>query len=124
MARVLLVDEEVEVRRFYRVLLEELDGYEIVDVGTGAAAIEILSHEPIDAVVIDFQARDVDGPHFMEALRALHRDLPIIVDTGNDRFCDYFKNLDANAIVFKSCGFPALERALARATAGASPPLN
>ena len=120
MAKVLIIDNEVEVRHFHRVLLEELDGYEIIDVGSGAAARKVLAREAVDAVVLDFQVPDIDGPQFTTEIRAHYPALPIIIDTGNDRFDDCFKNLNANAIVFKSSGFPDLENTLAYLTANKS----
>lgn len=117
MARILLIDDEVEVRLFHRVLLEELDGYEVIDVGSGAAAREVMAHEEIDAVVVDFQVRDIDGPQFVNELHARQPNLPIIIDTANNRFRDYFTNLGAEIIAFKASGFPDLENALNHAAA-------
>jgi DNA-binding NtrC family response regulator len=120
MARILLIDEEAEVRLFHRVLLEELDGYEVIDVGSGAAAKAVMAHQDIDAVVLDFQACDIDGPQFMDELRMRQPRLPIIINTGNDRFCDYFTGLGTEIIAFKSSGFPDLENALNHAAANKS----
>lgn len=117
MARILLIDEEVDVRLFHRVLLEELDGYEVIEVGSGAAAQQILANQNVDAVVVDFQVQDVQGPRFVNELRACRPEVPIIINTGNDRFCEYFKDLGANAVVYKSSGFPDLENALIHTTA-------
>jgi DNA-binding NtrC family response regulator len=112
MACILLIDDEADVRLFHRILLEELDGYEVIEAGSGAAAKEVLSQKEIDAVVLDFQARDIDGPQFLNDLRARQPEVAIIIDTGNNRFRDYFANVAAEAIVYKSCGFPDLEKAL------------
>lgn len=120
MAKVLIIDDEVEIRLFHRILLEELDEYEVIDVGSGAAAREVLAREALDAVVLDFQVPDIDGPQFTNEIRAHYPDLPIIIATGNDRFGDCFKGLNANAIVFKSSGFPDLENTLAYLTANKS----
>ncbi len=73
MAKVLIIDDEAEIRLFHSILLEELDGYEVIDVGSGAAAREVLAREALDAVVVDFQVPDIDGPQFTNEIRALSR---------------------------------------------------
>lgn len=120
MAKVLIIDDEAEVRLFHSILLEELDGYEVIDVGSGAAAREVLAREALDAVMVDFQVPDIDGPQFTNEIRAHYPDLPIIIATGNDRLGDCFKDLNANAIVFKSSAFPDLENTLAHLTSNKS----
>ena len=120
MARVLLIDEEIEVRLFHRVLLEELDGYEVIDVGSGTAAKEVMAHQEVDAVIVDFQAHDIDGPQFMDELRMRRPCLPIIINTANSRFCDCFPSLETENIVFKTAGFSDLENALNRTAANNS----
>lgn len=117
MTRILLIDEEVDVRLFHRVLLEELDGYEVIEAGSGAAAKEVLALQNVDVIVVDFQVQDIRGPQFVSELRARRPDLPIIIDSGNNRFCEYFQNLEAHAVVYKSSGFPDLENALIHAVA-------
>ncbi len=113
MARILIVDENDEVRLFHRVLLEEWEGYEIVDVGTGAAAIEALAHEDVDAVVLDLRLPDIDGVQLLKAIRSLQPDLPVIINTGYNQLRDYFNSLGVKAFVPKTNGFPELESALA-----------
>lgn len=112
MTRILLIDEEVDVRLFHRVLLEELDGYEVIEAGSGAAAKEVMAQQKFDAVILDFQVHDIYGPQFMDELRAQQPRLPIIINTGNNRFHDDFKNLNAETVVYKSSGFSDLEHAL------------
>lgn len=121
MACILLIDEEADVRLFHRVLLEELDRYEVIEAGSGAAAKEVMSQKEVNAVVLDFQARDIDGPQFISDLRARQPEVPIIIDTGNNRFREYFADVAAETIVYKSCGFPDLEKALHQIMAHKSP---
>lgn len=53
MRRILIIDDAANLRLLYQ-LEFELEGYEAVAVGSGKEALEILAHENIDAVILDF----------------------------------------------------------------------
>ncbi|HEY3116903.1 MAG TPA: response regulator, partial [Chloroflexota bacterium] len=76
-SRVLVVDDDVHVRRTLHVALHA-NGYDVEEVGTGQAAIERTNADPADLVILDLGLPDIDG---VEVCRELRRwsDLPIIV---------------------------------------------
>src|SRR6202012_5624905 len=68
-ASVLVVDDEVQIRRFLRTGLE-LDGFQVHEAETGAAALRAATLKPSDLVILDLGLPDMDGADVLERLRA------------------------------------------------------
>lgn len=69
-ARILVVDDDQEIVDFLVTLLE-LEGFEPVVSPTGTGALEVLSRERCDLVLMDIAMPDIDG---IELCRTLKRD--------------------------------------------------
>jgi CheY-like chemotaxis protein len=68
--RVLVVDDDDDVREVTTFSLELIGGYEVIDANGGARAIELArSHLP-DLVLLDVMMPGMDGPATFRALRA------------------------------------------------------
>jgi two-component system KDP operon response regulator KdpE len=76
-SRVLVVDDEPQIRRALRVALRA-NGYEVTEVENGQAAIETVALQPPDLVILDLGLPDVDGFEVCRRLREWTQ-LPIIV---------------------------------------------
>jgi two-component system KDP operon response regulator KdpE len=76
-SRVLVVDDEPQIRRALRVALRA-NGYDVAEVETGQAAIESVAVTPPDLVILDLGLPDVDGFEVCRRLREWTQ-LPIIV---------------------------------------------
>jgi two-component system KDP operon response regulator KdpE len=74
---VLVVDDEIQIRRFLRTGLE-LNGFIVHEAGTGAEAIRAASLRPIDIVIVDLGLPDIDGSEVVERIRSWST-VPIIV---------------------------------------------
>jgi CheY-like chemotaxis protein len=114
MKRVLIVEDEAELRLLYRIVLER-KGYEVVSVGSGKEALKVLAYERIDAVVLDFGLPDISGLQLIDEIRSQQRHMPIIINTAYDFLGEDFHDWGADEFVAKSSGPEALIRALARA---------
>ncbi len=68
-ALILLVEDDQELRAVVRRGLEE-EGFAVSGAGTGAEAMERISAEAPDALVIDVGLPDADGRDLCQALRA------------------------------------------------------
>ena len=64
---VLVVDDEVQIRRFLRAGLE-LDGFSVQDAETGADALRWATLRPPDLVILDLGLPDMDGSEVLEQL--------------------------------------------------------
>lgn len=78
--RVLALDDDA---RFIENLIFALgDGFRFFPAGRIADAEAILRREPIDAILLDFDLGDENGHAFLDLLRTLRVDPPIIVVSG------------------------------------------
>src|SRR5581483_5080341 len=76
-ASVLVVDDEVQIRRFLRTGFE-LDGFQVHEAETGAEALRTATLKPSDLVILDLGLPDMDGADVLERLRAWSS-VPLIV---------------------------------------------
>lgn len=81
--RVLVVDDEEDVRMVVRMTLESA-GFEVVDVGDGAGAIEVFRQgsQRFDAVLLDVVMPRLSGVETRERLLALDPELAIVLMSG------------------------------------------
>ena len=76
-ASVLVVDDEVQIRRFLRTGFE-LDGFQVHEAETGTEALRTATLKPSDLVILDLGLPDMDGADVLERLRAWSS-VPLIV---------------------------------------------
>jgi two-component system KDP operon response regulator KdpE len=74
---VLLIDDEVPVRRFLRAGFE-IDGFSVQEAGSGAEGLKLLTVRPFDLLIVDLGLPDMDGAQIVERLRAWST-VPLIV---------------------------------------------
>ena len=78
--QVLLVDDERKLREVVTLFLS--DAYDVKQAATGAEAINILHHEPVAAVVLDYRLPDRSGLDVLTEIRSAHPRLPVVMMTG------------------------------------------
>jgi DNA-binding response OmpR family regulator len=81
-ARILLVDDEKNIRLTLRELLTRA-GHDVSTCEGGAEAIELLQHESFDLLLVDLKMPTVGGMEVVAAARTRHPDMVIIVLTGH-----------------------------------------
>lgn len=79
--RILIVDDEAQIRRLLRVVLEG-SGYDIDDVDDGSKALARVEVCKPDLVITDLVMPDQEGMSLIRSLRELHPDLAIIAMSG------------------------------------------
>jgi two-component system chemotaxis response regulator CheY len=87
MKRILVIDDDVQMRQLLRQILERA-GYQVADAPDGETGIEIYRQEPTDLVITDLIMPRKDG---METIIELKRDYPaakIIAISGGSRAMD------------------------------------
>ena len=75
--RVLVVDDEPQIRRALRLVLRA-NGYQVAEVAGGEAALDALVSEPFDLMILDLILPDVDGVEVCRRVREWSR-LPVVV---------------------------------------------
>jgi len=78
--KVLIVDDEEDVRNLLRDVLDYL-GYETADACNGRQALEILSEQDFDLVMADLYMPEMDGLSLLRSIKE-ESDLPVIIFTG------------------------------------------
>ncbi len=82
--RILVVDDERGVRGILcRLLVQE--GHEPLEAADGQQALALISHERLDAVLLDLKMPGLDGMEVLRQAKVLNHDLPIIVVTADPR---------------------------------------
>lgn len=77
---VLITDDHAVVRRGLRqVIAEEFDSLVIAEAATGEDAIGIAREQRFDVVILDLCLPDKQGLDVLKELKAMHRDLPVVV---------------------------------------------
>lgn len=79
--RVLLVDDEPQVRTVVRRILESR-GYLVEEVTTCRAAEDLVRREPPDIAILDYELPDGDALKLLPRLRAVDPNLPAVILTG------------------------------------------
>ena len=121
--RVLIVDDESQIRRFLRISLVS-QGFEVLEASTGAEGLARAQEEAPDLVLLDLGLPDMDGQAVLDALRA-HSAVPVIVVSVRGHETEKVRALDtgANDYVTKPFGIQELLariRALLRRHGGAN----
>jgi len=82
--RILIVDDEQDIRRIVQAALEKLAGWQTIVVGTGQEGLRKAKVELPDAIVLDISMPDMDGIEFYEHLQAdaVTRCIPVVLLTA------------------------------------------
>ena len=110
--RVLVVDDEPPLRAALQRALR-LEGYEVSLAPDGRAALERLSVDEPDVVVLDVLMPEVDGLEVCRQMRRRGQSVPVLMLTARDEVSDRVAGLDAGADDYLVKPF-ALEELLAR----------
>ncbi|MFB2531136.1 response regulator transcription factor [Paracoccus sp. p4-l81] len=108
--RILLVDDEEDLRDALAEQLLATDEFEVEQAGTGAQAVEIAKSQLFDLVVLDVGLPDTDGRELCKRLRKQGVKCPVVMLTGHDTDADTILGLDsgANDYITKPFKFPVL----------------
>ena len=81
---VMIVDDSKLARIVAGKALAELQpGWQRVEAGSAAQALEIVGTQSVDLALIDFNMTEKDGLQLARELRASHPDLPMAIITAN-----------------------------------------
>ena len=98
MARILVADDDVDIRELVEFKLTTL-GHDVVAVADGAAAVEACRAERPDLVVLDVMMPGVSGLDAIRSIRAdpALADLPVILLTARAQESDVETGFDSGA---------------------------
>jgi len=82
MAKILIVDDEVPIRRTLRDILE-FEGYEIDEASDGLECLSKVQKEKYDVIITDIKMPRMDGIEALERLQILSPETPVIMVSGH-----------------------------------------
>ncbi len=108
MARLLIVEDEDNLRELYAEELEE-EGYEISRAENGKAAIDLVKKESFDLVIMDIRMPEMDGIEALGKVISLNKKIPVIIYTAYSNYKSNFMTWTADAYLTKSSNLDELK---------------
>lgn len=103
--RVLVVDDEDDIREIAQTSLEMVGGWEVLVASSGQEGICCAETEQPDAILLDVMMPDMDGPSTFKKLRANQKTetIPVILLTAKVQAGDRkrFEDLGVKAVIAK-----------------------
>lgn len=102
MTRLLVVDDERDIRHLYAAELQD-EGYQVETAASAAEAAELLQQGGFDLLVLDIQMKGESGLQLLQRLvREQQARIPVILSTAFGCYKDDFSSWLADAYVVKS----------------------
>jgi CheY-like chemotaxis protein len=105
MRRILIIDDEDDIREVAALSLEATAGWQIFTANSGATGIEIAATEQPDAILMDVMMPSVDGPTTFRIMQKnpIVAHIPVLLLTAKVQGVDQrrFAGLGVNGILFK-----------------------
>ena len=113
MARLLVVDDERDIRYLYAAELQD-EGYQVDTAGSGTDAAELLQQHHYDLIVLDIQMKGESGLQLLQKIVREKAGLPVILCTAFSCYKDDFSSWLADAYVVKSSDLSELKSEVRR----------
>jgi len=113
MARLLVIDDEGDIRHLYAAELED-DGHQVETAGNSADALALLQQSEFDLVVLDIQLEQESGLELLQQIARVRKELPVILCTAFSSYKDDFSSWLADAYVVKSSDMVELKQEVRR----------
>lgn len=68
--KILLIDDEADIRRIAKLSLERLGGMEVLEASSGTEGLEMARRERPDAILLDMMMPGMDGPTTFDRLES------------------------------------------------------
>lgn len=96
--RILVVDDDPTMVRLINVNLK-LNEYEVLEATSGERALEIISQEQLDLIVLDIMMPGVDGWQVLKHIRSREetKELPVILVTAKTQDSDVIRGWELGA---------------------------
>ena len=81
-ARILVIDDEAEIRRSVRMILE-YEGYDVIEASSGPEGVALAEKEAPDLVFLDVKMPGMDGLEALQRIKAVNDTLPVVIISGH-----------------------------------------
>ncbi len=101
MKKILVVDDEENIRELYRIELEDM-GYAVTVASDGIQALEKMDADKFDLVTLDMRMPNIDGIETLRKMKEKDNALPVIICTAYEEYKQDFGSWCSDAYVVKS----------------------
>jgi len=115
--RLLVVDDEMNLRELYRLELEE-EGYSVDTAANAGDVLNKLDSGRYDAIILDIQMPGMPGIELLQRIVTRDRQQPVILNTSYASYQDNYLAWQADAYVVKSSDTGVLKQAIRKVLAG------
>jgi two-component system, NtrC family, response regulator AtoC len=125
LAKVLVIDDEANVRMLTGTLLKRL-GYEVFLADNGQMGLELYRQDPPDVIVLDVKMPEMDGIEVLKQIRSFDPKQPVIVVTGdsNPETEREVQALGVTEFIVKGSSLPSLGDPLKRLLRAITPAIE
>ena len=85
MKKILVADDEMSIRLLYSEELKE-EGYDVVTASNGKEALEIVSREPLDLVILDIKMPEMSGIEVLRQIKEKFPNLPVLLSSAYSEY--------------------------------------
>lgn len=82
--RIMVVDDEKEIRELFKDVLESR-GYEVITCDGGQSAIDTIKESPVFAAFIDIRMPGLDGVSTLKEIKSIRPETNVVMITGYTR---------------------------------------
>ncbi len=108
MAKILIVDDEINVRKLYSEELQN-DGYETLLASDVAEAIEAVDRHNPDLMILDMKLGNESGLDALVEIVERRKKMPVIINSAYSVYKDNFQTWAADAYIVKSVDLAPLK---------------
>ncbi|MBU2526282.1 MAG: sigma-54 dependent transcriptional regulator [Bacteroidetes bacterium] len=84
MPKILIVEDEVSIRRvLVKILKEENENYETAEAADGQEGLKTIENEDFDLVICDIKMPKMDGVELLEAVKKIKPEIPFVMISGH-----------------------------------------
>lgn len=87
MFKILIAEDDSELRLLFQRVLTK-NGYTVIGVENGKAALDIIEHDYIDLIISDIMMPIMNGYELVRSLREANLQIPVLMITAKDAFDD------------------------------------
>jgi len=98
-SRILVVDDEAEIRKSLRMILE-YEGYDVVEASSGAEGLALAERDAPDLVFLDVKMPGMDGLEVLQRFQASRESMPVVVISGHATKEEVANSIKRGAIDF------------------------
>ncbi|HOE16652.1 MAG TPA: response regulator [Syntrophorhabdaceae bacterium] len=110
-ARILVVDDEENIRLLFKEELEE-EGFEVDLASNGLEALDKLKEGRFDLVVLDIKMPGMDGIQALNEIKNANKDQPVILCSAYGEFKQDFSSWVSDGYVVKSADTRELKQTI------------